>query len=52
MKNINRHRVWSCGAIGQKVNYYLSPVFGPLHHTDVIASHLLFSLLTVTKYQK
>jgi hypothetical protein len=52
VNNINSHRVWSCGAIGQKLNYYLSPVFGPLHHADVIASYLLFSPLTLTKYKK
>jgi hypothetical protein len=52
VKNINSHRAWSCGAIGQKLNYYLSSAFESLHHTDVIASHLLFSPLTLTKYQK
>ena len=52
MNNINSHRVWSCGTVGQNLNYYLSPAFGPLHHADVIASHLLFSPLTLTKYKK
>jgi hypothetical protein len=52
VNNINSHRVWSCGAIGQNLNYYLSPAFGPLHYADVIASHLLFSPLTLTKYKK
>jgi len=44
--------VRSCEAIGQKLNYYLSLTFGPLRHTDVIDSHLLFSPLTLMKYQK
>jgi hypothetical protein len=35
-----------------KLNYYLSLAFGPLRHSDVIASHLSFNPLTLTKYQK
>ena len=52
VKNIQQYWLWSCGAIGRKLNYYLNLAFGPLRHTDVIASHLSFSFLTLTKYQK
>jgi hypothetical protein len=52
VKNIQQSWVWSCEAVSRKLNYYLSLTLGPLRHTDVIASHLLFSPLTPTKYQK
>jgi hypothetical protein len=52
VKNIQQSWVWSREAIIRKLNYYLSLMLGPLRHTDVITSHLLFSPLTLTKYQK
>jgi len=51
VKNIQQSWVWSCGAIGRKLNYYPSLAFGPLRHSDVIASHLSFNPLTLTRFQ-
>jgi len=43
--------VWKYTAVlGVAPNYNLSLTFGPMRHIDVIASHLLFSPLTQTKY--
>ena len=51
VKNIEQSCLWPCEAVGRKPDYYLSLTFGPMNHIDVIASHLLFSPLTQTKYQ-
>jgi hypothetical protein len=41
--------VWSCCS---KINYCLCLAFGSSRHSDVIASHLSFNPLTLTKCQK
>ena len=35
VKNVQQSWLWSCGAIGRKLHYYLSLAFGHLRHSDV-----------------